>query len=64
MDAASAVLDADQKDSRIFAKRKKPGRIDGVVAVAMSIDASELQLAEVSDHDGFFNNPIMLGAWL
>ncbi|EIK59744.1 hypothetical protein [Pseudomonas lactis] len=64
MDAASAVLDADQKDSRIFAKRKIPGRIDGVVAVAMSIDASELQLAEVSDHDGFFNNPIMLGAWL
>ncbi|AVJ21694.1 MULTISPECIES: hypothetical protein [Pseudomonas] len=59
--AASAVLDADQKDSRIFAKRKIPGRIDGVVAVAMSIGASELQLADVSDHDGFLNRPIMVG---
>ena len=58
--AASAVSDADQKDSRIFAKRKSTGRIDGVVAVAMSIGASELKLAGVSDHDGFFNNPIML----
>lgn len=59
--AASAVLDADQKDNRIFAKRKSTGRIDGVVALAMSIGASELQLAEVGDRDGFFNNPIMVG---
>lgn len=40
--AASAVVGTDQKDSRIFAKRKIPGRIDGVVAVVMSICASEL----------------------
>lgn len=59
--AASLVSDADQKDNRIFAKRKSSGRIDGVVAVAMSIGASELQLADVSDHDGFFNSPIMVG---
>lgn len=60
--AASLVSDADQKDNRIFAQRKITGRIDAVVAVAMSIGASELQLADVSDHDGFLTNPIMLGA--
>ena len=59
--AASAVLEADQKNNRIFAKRKSTGRIDGVVALAMSIGASELQLVEVGDRDGFFNNPIMVG---
>lgn len=35
--AASAVLEADQKDNKIFAKRKSYGRIDGIVAVAMAV---------------------------
>ncbi|UAL42129.1 phage terminase small subunit P27 family [Shewanella inventionis] len=35
--AASAVLEADAKDNRIFTKKKSTGRIDGVVAAAMSV---------------------------
>ncbi len=35
--AASAVTEADQKENRIFAKKKSTGRIDGVVASAMAM---------------------------
>jgi phage terminase large subunit-like protein len=35
--SASAVLEADPKNNRIFTKRKSRGRIDGLVALAMSI---------------------------
>ncbi|MBB1389527.1 terminase large subunit [Shewanella sp. SG44-6] len=35
--AASAVLEADAKDNRIFTKKKSTGRIDGVVAAAMAV---------------------------
>lgn len=35
--SASAVLEADQKNNRIFAKRKSRGRIDGIVALAMAV---------------------------
>jgi phage terminase large subunit-like protein len=59
--AASAVLDADQKDNRIFAKRRSTGRIDGVVALAMSIGAADSQPVVSGDRDGFYNNPIMVG---
>ena len=59
--AASAVLEADQKNNRIFAKRKSTGRIDGVVALAMSIGASELQPLVPGDREGFFSDPIMVG---
>lgn len=38
--AASAVLEADQKDNRIFNKRRSTGRIDGVVALAMAVGAA------------------------
>lgn len=38
--AASAVLEADAKDNRIFNKRRSTGRIDGVVALAMAIGAA------------------------
>lgn len=34
--SASAVLEADPKNNRIFTKRKSRGRIDGLVALAMS----------------------------
>lgn len=44
--AASAVLEADQKDNRIFAKRKSTGRIDGVVALAMAFGAADMPLPE------------------
>lgn len=44
--AASAVLEADQKDNRIFAKRKSTGRIDGVVALAMAFGAADMPIPE------------------
>ena len=60
--AASAVLEADQKDNRIFAKKKSTGRIDGVVASAMAIGAAEdAVLIESGDPDDFFDDPIMVG---
>ncbi len=60
--AASAVLEADQKDNRIFAKKKSTGRIDGVVASAMAIGAAEDDvLVEQGDPDDFFDDPIMVG---
>ncbi len=34
--SASAVLEADPKNNRIFSKRKSRGRIDGLVALAMA----------------------------
>jgi len=33
--SASAVLEADPKNNRIFSKRKSTARIDGIVALAM-----------------------------
>ncbi|MBI6354431.1 phage terminase small subunit P27 family, partial [Proteus mirabilis] len=59
--AASAVLEADQKDNRVFAKKKSTGRIDGVVASAMAIGASEGEFEDEGDIDGFFDNPIIVG---
>ncbi len=35
--SASAVLEADPKNNRIFTKRRSKGRIDGLVALAMAI---------------------------
>lgn len=35
--SASAVLEADPKNNRIFTKRKSKGRIDGLVALCMAI---------------------------
>lgn len=35
--SASAVLEADPKNNRIFTKRKSRGRIDGIVSLAMAV---------------------------
>ncbi|WP_254892251.1 terminase TerL endonuclease subunit, partial [Salmonella enterica] len=59
--AASAVTEADQKENRIFAKKKSTGRIDGVVASAMAIGASEEDVTDDGDVDGFFDDPIIVG---
>lgn len=57
-----AMAKADQKDNRIFAKKKSTGRIDGVVASAMAIGAAEdAILVETGDPDDFFDDPIMVG---
>jgi phage terminase large subunit-like protein len=55
--AASAVLDADQKDNRIFAKRKSTGRIDGVVAMAMAFGAADgAKEKDKGDIDDYIQN--------
>ncbi|WP_436405926.1 terminase TerL endonuclease subunit [Citrobacter amalonaticus] len=51
--AASAVTEADQKENRIFAKKKSTGRIDGVVASAMAIGAAEGDVTDDGDLEGF-----------
>ncbi|KLU19438.1 hypothetical protein ABE79_04730 [Proteus mirabilis] len=58
--AASAVTEADQKENRIFAKRKSTGRIDGVVASAMAIGASEGEVDDNGNLDDFFSNPLSM----
>ena len=40
--SASAVLEADPKNNRIFTKRKSKGRIDGIVALAMVCGLEEI----------------------
>ncbi|MCI7964650.1 phage terminase small subunit P27 family, partial [Klebsiella pneumoniae] len=59
--AASAVTEADQKENRIFAKKKSTGRIDGVVASAMAIGAAEGYEPDDGDIEGFFDDPIIVG---
>lgn len=57
--AASAVLEADQKDNRTFAKKKATGRIDGVVASAMAIGVADDNTGATSYNiDDFLNNPL------
>jgi phage terminase large subunit-like protein len=58
--AASAVTEADQKENRIFAKKKSTGRIDGVVSSAMAIGAAEGYEDDNGDIDDFFSNPIIV----
>lgn len=58
--AASAVTEADQKENRIFAKKKSTGRIDGVVASAMAIGASEGDVTDEGDIDDFFSQPLSM----
>lgn len=51
--AASAVLESDNKENKVFAKRKSTGRIDGVVSLAMArgcADATYEQTNNLSDH--------------
>lgn len=51
--AASAVLESDNKENKVFAKKKSSGRIDGVVSLAMArgcADASYEQTNNLSDH--------------
>jgi len=42
MCAANAVVEFDPADNRKFAKHKSTGRIDGIVAMAMALNGSEL----------------------
>lgn len=57
--AAGAVLDADQKDNRIFAKRKSTGRIDGIVALAMAVGAAGEQEGS-ANIEAFLMDPIIV----
>jgi len=44
--SSSAVLEADQKENKIFAKRKSTGRIDGIVAKAMAVGNADQGLTK------------------
>lgn len=59
--AASAVTEADQKNNRIFTKKRSTGRIDGIVAAAMAIGAAEGVELDDGDVEGFFDDPIIVG---
>ena len=51
--AASAVLESDNKENKVFTKRKSTGRIDGVVSLAMArgcADEMQEQIGNLSDH--------------
>lgn len=52
--SASAVLEADPKDNRIFNKRKSRGKIDGLVAIAEAIGSSEIEGAKDPEYKVFF----------
>lgn len=58
--AASAVLEADQKDNRIFAKKRSTGRIDGVVASAMAIGAADEMPQSAYTIDDFLSQPLSM----
>lgn len=44
--SASAVLEADPKNNRIFTKRRSRGRIDGIVALTMAVGLLREEAAE------------------
>ncbi|TCK37981.1 phage terminase large subunit-like protein [Paraburkholderia sp. BL8N3] len=56
--SASAVIEADAKNNRIFTKRKSTGRIDGLVALCMAIGYA-FNEAEVENLDDFINAPLI-----
>jgi len=57
--SASAVLEADPKNNKIFTKRKSRGRIDGLVALAESVGLLLLDKQPVEDLDDFINSPVI-----
>ncbi len=57
--SASAVLEADPKGNKIFTKRKSTGRIDGIVALAMSIGLLRVGAESEIDLDSFINSPVI-----
>ncbi|CAB1224080.1 terminase large subunit [Serratia liquefaciens] len=59
--AANAVTESDKSENRVFSKRRSNGRIDGIVALAMSVGAAEDIQEDDSDLEGFFDDPIIVG---
>ena len=56
---ASAVLEADAQNNKIFSKRKSRGRIDGVVSLAMAEGLLNLGAKAQQDIDDFLNSPVI-----
>ena len=56
---ASAVMEADAQENRCFSKRKRTGRIDGAVALAMAVGAAE-QRTVTQNLDDFLNRPMSM----
>ena len=59
MCAANAVTVSDAAGNRKFTKQKATGRIDGMVALAMSVGVMPSIVEESGDMNGFFNNPVI-----
>jgi phage terminase large subunit-like protein len=56
--SASAVLEADGKNNRIFTKRRSTGKIDGLVALVMAIGYAFAEEGNAPDIDDFLSNPL------
>lgn len=61
MCAANAITVKDAASNRKLTKEKSTGRMDGMVAFAMAVGASNGVEVEHGDIDGFFDDPIMVG---
>lgn len=61
MCAANAITIKDASSNRKLTKEKSTGRMDGMVAFAMAVGASNGVEIEHGDIDGFFDDPIMVG---
>ena len=59
MCAANAITVNDPAGNRKFTKQKSTGRIDGMVALAMSIGVMP-DVTDDGDFDAFLRNPISL----
>lgn len=60
MCAMNAVVLKDPAENRKFTKGKASGRIDGMVALAMSVAVASQGEAQEEDIAGFLDNPIVL----
>ena len=61
MCAANATVQTDPAENRKFIKGKATGRIDGMVALAMSIGVMPSAASDEGSFDDWLRNPIMAG---
>jgi phage terminase large subunit-like protein len=58
--SASAVIEADSKNNRIFTKRRSTGKIDGLVALVMAIGYAFNDAEAEQNIDDFLNDPLVV----
>ncbi|HEY2023563.1 terminase TerL endonuclease subunit, partial [Paraburkholderia sp.] len=57
---ASAIIEADSKNNRIFTKRRSTGKIDALVALVMAIGYAFNDAEGEQDIDDFLNDPLFV----